>query len=53
MRMIRRRAVRAILWDADRREVLLIQARVPDTGAVLWFPRLAVQLLPAWVVVKA
>ncbi len=35
--MIRRTAMRAILLDLERREILLIQALVPDTGERLWF----------------
>ena len=35
--MIRRSAMRAILFDPDLRQVLLIKALVPDTGAQLWF----------------
>lgn len=35
--MIRRSAVRAILFDPDLREILLIKALVPDTGQQLWF----------------
>jgi len=35
--MIRRTAIRALLFDPERGEILLIQALVPDTGAKLWF----------------
>ena len=29
--------MRALLFDAERQEILLIKALVPDTGAELWF----------------
>ena len=35
--MIRRTAIRALLFDPERREILLIKALVPDTGVELWF----------------
>jgi len=35
--MIRRTAMRALLFDPGRREILLIKALVPDTGDELWF----------------
>lgn len=35
--MIRRSAMRAILFDLDLRQILLIKAVVPDTGQQLWF----------------
>ncbi len=36
-RMIRRTAMRALLFDEQREEILLIKALVPDTGVELWF----------------